>query len=76
MSRVSQCARPGCGGPASAVLTYHYASRTVWLDDPGEVDGSAWSLCASHADGLKVPLGWASDDRRVKVVSLHRPLAG
>jgi len=75
MSRTSQCARPGCGGAPTAVLTYHYASRTVWLDDLGEVDGSSWSMCAGHADNLRVPVGWACEDRRVKVRSLRPPIA-
>lgn len=59
------CVRPGCGAPATASLTYHYASSTVWLDDiTGEADPARWDLCALHADGLTVPRGWTREDRR------------
>ena len=75
MVRSDLCARPGCGDPASALLTYDYGSRTAWIDDPGAIEGSVWPLCAHHADQLKVPVGWERDDRRVAVVSLRSPLA-
>ena len=60
------CARPGCASPATASMTYEYASRTVWLDVPGsEPDpDAAWGLCGTHADRLKVPVGWDRNDRR------------
>lgn len=52
-------------------MTYEYASRTVWLDDPGpERDPAGYELCAAHADNLSVPVGWARTDRR----SARRPL--
>lgn len=60
----SYCARPGCGGTATATLTYHYPSRTVWLDPAGIDPEAGWGLCATHAETLKVPVGWALDDRR------------
>lgn len=64
----SHCARPGCGAPATATLTYHYPSRTVWLD-PADADIDAgWGLCANHSETLKVPVGWVLDDRRPVVV--------
>jgi hypothetical protein len=71
------CARPGCGGSASATMTYEYASRTVWLDSPGaEPDpGAAWGLCATHADTLLVPVGWAKDDRRTPIIQLRPQIA-
>ena len=65
MVRSGLCARPGCGEPATALLTYDYGERVVWLDRLGELNGSAWPLCATHADGLKVPVGWRCEDRRV-----------
>jgi hypothetical protein len=70
MVRSGHCARPGCGEPATALLTYDYTGRTVWLDDASEIDGSSWPLCSAHADGLKVPVGWNCEDRRAQVVPL------
>ena len=59
------CVRPGCGAPADATLTYHYASRTAWLDQlRDEDDPSSYELCAQHADRFTVPLGWTREDRR------------
>ena len=58
-------------------MTYHYASRTVWLDNldeepvPGDHD-----LCAAHAGRLVPPVGWALDDRRTPIIPLRRELAG
>ena len=65
MDRTSYCARPGCGAPAAALLRYDYASRTVWIDPQnGQREGTTLGLCAPHADGLKVPVGWSSEDQR------------
>jgi hypothetical protein len=65
MERARLCARPDCGVPARATLQYQYATRTVWLDELSpEVDPSGYDLCAAHADRLKVPLGWTTQDRR------------
>jgi hypothetical protein len=71
------CARPGCGAPAAATMTYEYGSRTVWLDNPGaEPDpAAAWGLCAPHADTLRVPMGWARDDRRTPIIQLRPSIA-
>ena len=58
-------------------MTYHYASRTVWLDnldeepEPGDHD-----LCAAHAARLGPPAGWALDDRRTPIIPLRPQLAG
>jgi len=60
----SACARPGCGAPASAYLTYDYDSRMVWLDDAPGPGPLAWGMCPAHADGLRVPRGWTREDRR------------
>ncbi|HZQ26796.1 MAG TPA: DUF3499 family protein [Acidimicrobiales bacterium] len=72
-----RCARPGCGGSAAATMTYDYASRTVWLDNPGaEPDpNAAWGLCLTHADTLRVPVGWARDDRRTPIIPLRPAIA-
>jgi hypothetical protein len=69
-----RCARPLCGAPASARLTYDHPGATAWLDDPGEPGG--WALCRRHADALKVPVGWICHDRRqLKVVEPTPPPA-
>jgi hypothetical protein len=61
------CARPGCGGDVAAWLTYDYQTGTVWLDDPSnDAGGNRWALCSAHADGLRVPVGWARRDRRAR----------
>jgi Protein of unknown function (DUF3499) len=66
-----QCARPGCGDPASATLSYQYAASTVWLDDVAEdADPATYDLCRRHAGGMTVPNGWRLDDRRSSVRSL------
>ena len=75
MADRSGCARPGCSGTGAALLTYDYATRTVWLDPLGEVLPGAWSVCAAHADGLKVPMGWGLHDRRRTLMPLQGTLA-
>lgn len=64
MSR--SCARPGCDRPAVATLAYAYAEGVVWLEDLApEAHPMVHDLCAAHADGVRVPLGWElRDDRR------------
>ena len=74
---IRHCARPGCQAPATATMTYDYATRTVWLDSPGDEPdpAAAWGLCATHADGLRVPLGWGREDRRTPIIPLRPPIA-
>jgi uncharacterized protein DUF3499 len=71
------CARPLCSAPATASLTYDYASRCAWLDElDDEADPHAHDLCADHADRLVVPRGWTRDDRRSSLRPLfHAPVA-
>lgn len=57
-----RCCKPGCGGPAAARLTYDHGGAMAWVDDPGGDGG--WSLCAGHADRLRLPKGWTLVDRR------------
>ena len=65
------CARPGCASAAVASLSYDYTRRTAWLDElPQAPRPSAYELCATHADGLRVPLGWTHDDRRFSATPL------
>jgi uncharacterized protein DUF3499 len=77
MDRTRHCARPGCGDPSRAIMTYEYASRTVWLHSPGDEPDptAAWGLCASHSDNLRVPMGWALEDRRTPIIQLRPPIA-
>lgn len=74
---IRNCARPACGGPAAATMTYEYASRTVWLDSPGQEPdpAAAWGLCAAHADRLRVPVGWSRNDRRATLLPVRPPIA-
>jgi len=61
------CAKPGCNTSASATLTYDYSNRTATverLDD--EAHPMRYDMCAGHADALRVPQGWARQDRRVR----------
>lgn len=76
MERARHCARPTCGAPAAASLTYHYGSRTVWLDNLDEErDPAAYDLCANHSQRLRVPVGWALDDRRTPIIQLRPSIA-
>lgn len=61
------CAKPGCNTSASATLTYDYAGRTAWLELlDHEAHPMRYDLCGDHADSLRVPQGWALQDRRVR----------
>lgn len=61
------CAKPGCNSSASATLTYDYANRTAWLERLDvEAHPMRYDLCAEHASTLRVPQGWALQDRRVR----------
>jgi hypothetical protein len=72
MTSPTHCARPGCTAPPVAVLTYDYLQRTAWLDDVGgDPSGTTWLLCITHAEGLRVPVGWTLEDRRAEVIALH-----
>lgn len=62
--------RQGCARAASVSLVFDAVGREVWLDavadgDADPVSGSqAQLLCPSHAEALRVPVGWAVVDRR------------
>jgi hypothetical protein len=61
------CAKPGCNTSATSTLTYDYANRTAWLERLGvEAHPMRYDLCTEHANGLRVPQGWALQDRRVR----------
>jgi hypothetical protein len=74
MAMTQRCARPGCGVVATAWLSYDYAGRRVWLDDPGvEAGGHHSALCAAHAGRLRPPQGWSFQDRRTARASAAPP---
>lgn len=59
-----QCARPACGAPATATLSYDYADRVVWLDPlHAEAHPARHDLCDRHALRLSVPNGWRLENR-------------
>ena len=64
-----------CGAAASAVMSYSYAAREVWLDDiSGSLEpGSDYAFCGEHAGRMSAPRGWTLADRR-KAVRLFAPL--
>lgn len=75
MSR--SCARPGCGRPAVATLSYAYADGVVWLEVLlPEAHPMVHDLCAVHADGVRVPLGWELRDERAPVGPSQLDLIG
>ena len=49
-----RCARPGCGGPASALLRYDYAMQTAWIDDVVEqVDAERGNFVFCHEASIR-----------------------
>lgn len=71
MSR--HCARPGCGQPATATLTYRYEHQAAWLERLSpESHPMTHDLCEAHAEGLTVPRGWRLEDRRVVAALVPR----
>ncbi|MBS1839106.1 MAG: DUF3499 family protein [Actinobacteria bacterium] len=75
MSR--SCARPGCGRPAVATLSYAYADGVVWLEAlTPEAHPMVHDLCALHADGVRVPMGWELRDQRARFTQSRLDLVG
>jgi hypothetical protein len=61
-----RCARPGCGQPAAATLTYDYEGQAAWLERlSAEPHPMTHDQCEAHADRLSVPKGWRLEDRRI-----------
>ncbi|MDP8960212.1 MAG: DUF3499 family protein [Actinomycetota bacterium] len=59
------CARPACSAPAAATLAFFYGAREVSLEKLGlDEMPSTYDLCATHADRMRPPYGWAMNDRR------------
>lgn len=68
MSRI--CARPGCRRVAQATLSYSYADGVVWVDVLTRSDHPmTHDMCVAHADGLVVPRGWTTVDRRASTTA-------
>ncbi len=66
-----RCARPGCGGQATATLAYDYAQGVVWLEHlSDDSHPMTHDLCSRHADTLSVPRGWVLQDARTRVTPL------
>ena len=71
------CARPGCGRPAAATLSYAYADGVVWLQDLATEDHPmVHDLCGAHADGVSVPRGWELSDERAASAAPQQLLIG
>jgi hypothetical protein len=55
-----RCSRAACSGPAVATLTYAYAESTAVLGPLAPFpEPHTYDLCATHANRLTVPRGWA-----------------
>ena len=74
MDRSLHCAHPGCGRPVAAILSYDYANRVAWLDQPTTDDVPGWALCGAHAGRQRVPVGWELQDRRPPSLSVVPPI--
>ena len=54
-----QCSRTACSGSAVATLTYVYSDQTAVLGPLATyAEPHTYDLCAVHAEGQTVPLGW------------------
>jgi hypothetical protein len=54
-----QCSRTACSGGAVATLTYVYSDQTAVLGPLATyAEPHTYDLCAAHAEGQTVPLGW------------------
>ena len=59
MSLSRQCSRTACSGGAVATLTYVYSDQTAVLGPLATyAEPHTYDLCAVHAEGQTVPLGW------------------
>jgi hypothetical protein len=63
---VSTCAKPGCSGSATTVLSYRYEGAVAILEDPpeGAISPHVYALCGSCAEKLQPPRGWTLEDHR------------
>ena len=63
---MSTCAKPGCAGSATAVLSYDYGARVATLEDPGPdpISPHVYAFCSQCAEKLHPPRGWELRDER------------
>ena len=63
---MSTCAKPGCAGSPTSVLSYDYAERSAVLEDPGPepISPHVYALCSPCAERLQPPVGWSLKDER------------
>jgi hypothetical protein len=62
---IRHCVRQGCSRAAAASLSYDYRARTAWIDElPPATEPHRYDLCAPHADGMRLPVGWELIDSR------------
>ncbi len=56
-----RCSRSACAGAAVATLTYVYADQTAVLGPLATyAEPHTYDLCATHAERLMAPRGWAT----------------
>jgi hypothetical protein len=70
------CSRSGCKWPATASLSFNYATRETWLEElrtPPEINH--YDICNIHAGRFRAPHGWTLDDRRGIPFRSARPVA-
>lgn len=65
---MSTCAKPGCAGSATSVLSYDYSAKVARLDDPTlePISPHVYALCSQCAEKLQPPRGWTLEDERAR----------
>jgi hypothetical protein len=59
------CAKTGCEQPATVSIGLRYGDRIVVVGDlTVRFDPNLLELCGGHADRLRLPRGWVTEDRR------------
>jgi hypothetical protein len=69
------CSRSGCKWPATASLSFNYATRETWLEElrtPPEL--THYDICNIHAGRFRPPHGWTLEDRRGIPMRTSRPV--
>ena len=52
-------------------MTYDYDAREIWVDDlGGDLSGTVYRLCTTHAARLSPPVGWVLFDVRRPALQL------
>lgn len=65
---MSTCAKPGCAGSATSVLSYDYSAKVARLEDPTlePISPHVYALCSECAQKLQPPRGWTLEDERAR----------